>query len=475
MSGFESFLTGFLGRTTEVIAERKDKAEDYFDQSIERARTIGQDQLRQRTENQQAMLSVANNLISQAGMPEDLVRQIANDGPAALEQAYQIYAANAEAGVTVDESFWRNSYDFYTEVAGDSDLSLEDFLGQVNGLYGSNLAATTQEGGDPFGAFVASGLGLNAMERARGRLDEYDIGGYSASDLLAMEARPSSTRPLGDTGFRGPDLAAVTPRREEGWNPSPEERLRIQERFDEAVDAEAQELFDDYSANFTGDGALDRDIDSFMDEAKQNVAITYVTTLGESALDFFPEWELYLPEGFFGEEEGEGASDVAPPPDTGEETSTEDVTTPPAEGVVSPTTEQTQTGALGPVTGGESIPLVPGITQTDLPPAVKENEVITNGNRRFMFSGMTPDGDYIYREPDGNTTTLTDEQRTEVLSQPSVRLDTFVVQDQEPPREIIYQGSYLTFEGATEDGKSWIYETDDGRRLLFPADQPVFR
>lgn len=393
MSGFESFLTGFLGRTTEVIAERKDKAEDYFDQSIERARTIGQDQLRQRTENQQAMLSVANNLINQANMPEDLVRQIANDGPQALEQAYQIYATNAEAGIQVDENFWRNGYDFYTEVAGDSDLSLEDFLGQVNGLYGSNLAATTQEGGDPFGAFIASGLGLNAMERARGRLDNYDIGGYSASDLLAMEARPSTTRPLGDTNFSGPDLAAVTPRRASGFNPDGEERLRIQERFDEAVDKEAESLFADYQASASGgDQAANLTLEDFRAQAQQNIAVAYVSTLGVESLDFFPEWGLYLPEGFLN---GEEPSDVAPPPDTGSITTT---TLPPAGSSVLPPDDPIagiQIPEEAPVAAGPSAP-EPTAFDASVPSLTLEDGTMAE------YVGTTPSGRMRYRLEDGS-------------------------------------------------------------------------
>jgi hypothetical protein len=296
MSGFEAFLTGFLGRTAEKIDERKDKANDYFDQAIERARTIGADGLRQRTDNYQSMLSVANNLVQQAGMPEDLVRAIANDGPGALEQAYQIYQTNAEANKPVDEEFWRNVYDFSTEVTSGSNMSIEDFLKQVNGLYGSNLAATEQEGGDPFGAFIASGLGLNAMERAQGQLGEYDMGGgYSAADLLAMDARPSTTRPMGDTGFGGPDLAYAIP--QGGEQPlTPEERMRIYDRFDESVEEETDRLFADYMSGVAeNDGQAEMTREDFAQQAKENLAIDYLERFGPDFIRQFPELIEYLP------------------------------------------------------------------------------------------------------------------------------------------------------------------------------------
>lgn len=395
MSAFEGFLQGFLGRTTEIIGERKDKAENYFDQSVERARTVGQEQLRQRMENQQAMLSVANNLI-QSGMPEDIVRAIANDGPGALEQAYQIYAENAAAGTQVDENFWRGVYDFSSEMIQDSDMTLEDFLGQVNGLYGSNLSATTQEGGDPFGAFVASGLGLNAMERAQERLGEYDIGGYSAADLNAMEARPSTTSPLGDTGFMGPDLTRATPREPaDVYNPDPEERLRIIERFDEAVDAEAEDLYNDYQINGATDGQpLDKTLGDFRQEAAANIANTYAATFASSGIDFaavFPELAVYLPEGFY--EDGE-----QPPTGTPDNTITTTVLPP-------PTSKLSPDDPIADITIPEEVPTV----ETPTAPSVQEPTVFDSNETDLTlengtvasYVGTTPSGRLRYRLEDG--------------------------------------------------------------------------
>jgi hypothetical protein len=397
MAGFEAFLTGFLGRTTDIIGERKDKAENYFDQSIERARTVGQDQLRQRVDNQQAMLSVANNLINQAGMPEDLVRVIANDGPAALEQAYQIYATNAEAGVQVDEGFWRNVYDFSTEMTQGSDMTLEDFLGQVNGLYGSNLSATTREGGDPFGAFIASGLGLNAMERAQGRLEDYQIGGYSAADLLAMEARPSSTSPLGSTNFGGPDIAVATPRREDVYDPTPEERIRFVDNFNEAVDAETQQLFDEYSAGVSTSGeTANKTLEDFRQQAAQNIATAYASTVGVDVIQAYPEIAIHLGDEWYEEEEPvvEEPSpvvtdDALPPPSV--VIGDEGATPPPAPEPVAPSAPEP--AAFDP----------------------SEGDLVLEDGTTAKYVGTTPSGKIRYQMEDGSYVEGTREEIEEII------------------------------------------------------------
>ena len=51
MSNFEAFATGFLGETAKNINVRKDRADDYFDKQMERARTTGANALAKRREN----------------------------------------------------------------------------------------------------------------------------------------------------------------------------------------------------------------------------------------------------------------------------------------------------------------------------------------------------------------------------------------------------------------------------------------
>jgi len=207
MSAFEAFIGSFAKDTATNINNRKDKAENYYDQQMERARTVGAENLAKRRERLRGLTSISNNLMNTANMPEDVLRAVANEGPEALNKAYEIYDMAAKAGKEVDESFWRDVYKFTKEVKP-SDQPLSEFLGQVAGLMPANLKATEKTGGDPFSAFVSSGMGYNAMDEAADRLETTEVAdGYSARELINMEGEESG-RPLGDTGF-GLDLEAT--------------------------------------------------------------------------------------------------------------------------------------------------------------------------------------------------------------------------------------------------------------------------
>jgi hypothetical protein len=135
-------------------------------------------------------------------MPEDVLKVVINEGPETLASVQSIYDTAVSNGVTLDENFWRETVQASSEIKA-SDESLGDFLGRTVGLFGGNLEAskTDGEGGDPISAFVASGLGYNAMDKARSKLDQEEIaGGFTAGDLLAMESRPDFDSPMGDLG-----------------------------------------------------------------------------------------------------------------------------------------------------------------------------------------------------------------------------------------------------------------------------------
>ena len=209
MSNFEAFATAFLQGTADKINKRKNDADEYYKEQLKRAQSIADTKLRERMETLESVKMVANNLTSQAGMPEDMVKALANEGPEALENAYKIYQSAAEAGVPLDENFWRDSIKFSGEVKS-NDQSVGDFLNSVYGNFSSNIkeASDPNTGKSPFDAFVSSGMGYNAMDKARSRLDSTDIGGMSASNALAMENAPPNTKVLGDTGMTM-DLAAI--------------------------------------------------------------------------------------------------------------------------------------------------------------------------------------------------------------------------------------------------------------------------
>ena len=240
MSGFEAFATAFMQDTAVTINRRKDKADDYFDRQLERASTVGAQAVRDRKVKLEEFKGLANDLQTNADMPEDILRKIANDGPAALVQAHQLYEVAAKGGKPLGEDFWRDTYGFI-EKTKPSGQPLDEFLGQVMGLMPDNIEAAEKEGGTPFDAFVASGMGYNAMERANSRLASTDIGGgITASQALSMENLPESTRPLGGDRV-SPNLPAFYDRVKEA---KPETPLSVAEvkSYQELYTAEVDRL-----------------------------------------------------------------------------------------------------------------------------------------------------------------------------------------------------------------------------------------
>jgi hypothetical protein len=323
MSAFESFMTGFLGRSADIIGERKDKAEDYFDTRLERARTIGVDNIRARREQATGMLTLSRNLMQNANMPEHVVRALANEGPQALEQAHQIYMESMNNGVSVDEGFWDQTYNFSQEVLQDSNMSLTDFLDQVVGLYPSNLQATTREGGDPFGAFVASGLGLNAMDRARDRLGDYEVAeGFSAADILSLDGRPQNTRPLGDTGFAGPNYTFISDTWQENAPAGPLSEVQIKsfyDLFDSRVEEEATRLYQAFinSTDNTRESTRGVTVETYKEEARRLVAAEMAERYPSGVIAQLPVVASYLTfDDFTGQDDPDEITTTVLPPST---------------------------------------------------------------------------------------------------------------------------------------------------------------
>jgi len=406
MSAFEAFLTGFMGKTAEKIDERKDKASTYFDQQMERARTVGVDALRQRREATDQTISVARSLRDQANMPEEIIRGLANEGPQALLEAQKIYAEAASRGVPTDEAFWEQAYQFSTEITSSTDTTLEDFLRQTSGLYGSNLDATIEEGGDPFGAFVASGLGLNAMSRARSELESTEVAeGFSAADLLAMEGRPLTTRPLGDTGYSGPDLGyvAATVGASAPDMPSSEDIFRVMSTFDDLVESERELLFDDAAQT---NPSLTRE--SLTVQAEEAAAIQYYENLGGgdnalAELAKYPRIFNALPESVRNPEATTESVDEALRPEI-VETELPPVDTPPP-------------ADLPPVT----IPDDPGPTAEQPTPLANLTELTNVNGERAYYQGIE-DGKYVFRFPGGNILRVTEQQYLDAIENEEITI-----------------------------------------------------
>lgn len=192
MSNFEDFLTGFMTQTTATRERKKEKAENFFERQMEKAMAISAGPLKERRQRLSEMNRMSTELMTQANMPEEIVRAIASDGPEALEKAYEIYDATAKSGAEVDEFFWRETYKL-TEDFKPSDEPLDKFFGRVLGLYPDNVKAEVERGTkDPLNAFTAALFGDNAMDRAMRELQTTEVSdGFTAAELLSMENEPA--------------------------------------------------------------------------------------------------------------------------------------------------------------------------------------------------------------------------------------------------------------------------------------------
>jgi len=281
---------------------------------------------------------------------------------------------------------------------------LEDFLRQTSGLYGSNLDATIEEGGDPFGAFVASGLGLNAMDRARNELESTEVAeGFSAADLLAMEGRPLTTRPLGDTGYSGPDLGYVaeTVGASGPDMPSSEDIFRVMSTFDDLVESERELLFDDAAQT---NPSLSRE--SLTVQAEEAAAIQYYENLGGgdnalAELAKYPRIFNALPDSIINPE-GVTSEDV--------------------DAALKPEIVTTE---LPPVDTPPPAPLpdAPEVSSEKPTPLPIGTAVETATGERASYQGMTSDGKYIFKfTNNGGTLELTQEEYDAAVANEEVKI-----------------------------------------------------
>lgn len=242
---FAAFATGFLNTSSALMDRRTQRADNYFEQQMERAQRHGMNNLAQRRQRRDQISGLAENLRSNAQMPEEIVRALINEGPEALSNAMRIYEQSASSGVNLSEEFWNQAYPTAAQMAIDTDQPLSEFLDQVSGLYPQNLEATQETGGDPFSAFMSSALGMNAMDRARQRLRDTQIGmGYSADDLLSMEARPQHERVYQGPSV-GPNLQNIAAARAavSGREPlTASQRADVSRRFREEVAGEVESI-----------------------------------------------------------------------------------------------------------------------------------------------------------------------------------------------------------------------------------------
>ena len=182
------FWGGFLTTTNKNINDRFDRAEEYYNSQLELAYTKGiqnQAELENRTKS---TLASAKQLQAM-GMPVDLVKSIASGNPDDIPTIAEQLASLQTKGYKTDDAFFRawvqSSKDF-----SDNNEDLGSFFKRIYKPLSRNIEADP-EGmkRDPVGGFWSTIMGFNAMDNARRKLDTTEImDGYSASDLLAMDA-----------------------------------------------------------------------------------------------------------------------------------------------------------------------------------------------------------------------------------------------------------------------------------------------
>lgn len=189
MSGAQGFLKGFFNATASSIKEKKDQADDYFNQQMELAHKVGMQNHAKRQELMRGGVMTAERLLS-VGVPKNIVMSVANQNPDDLENLYKEVTTMQRQGVQFTPEVW----DSIVEVKGEVDpnMSMQEFFSQVYGPLQANMRADPESFRlDPKGSVWATMMGANAMDRARSRLDTTEVvDGLSASDVLRTDLSP---------------------------------------------------------------------------------------------------------------------------------------------------------------------------------------------------------------------------------------------------------------------------------------------
>lgn len=224
MSNGKAFLTGFLNGLGDGIASRKDEAKEYLEEQSSRARKIADTQLTERRTLERQLRQTALTLHKTANMPEHVVRGLIESGPESINAAMELYRELPRHEWTATD--WEDIYETSEFYAREYNEDLNTFIRRTVGLIGPNYRAQEQAGGgDVNSAFMASALGLNAMDRARGALGEKEAGGYTYEQLLAMGDRPLySTNP--ESTYAGQDLTDVGRLRSQYAPPASDSEVR---------------------------------------------------------------------------------------------------------------------------------------------------------------------------------------------------------------------------------------------------------
>lgn len=185
MSKFtDSLLVGFLNGTAENIDRRTKEADDYFARNMELAQKYAMSSREQHMQNMQASKQVVGQLAG-AGVPEDVIRNIASQNPQDLQQFYAEITEMQAKGVKLSE-MGPDIYRKLITVAKEQGTTPANVLAENGEPLANNMKADPDAfRADPEGSIWSTLLGHNAMQQAQRRLEKTMIGGQSASDIIA--------------------------------------------------------------------------------------------------------------------------------------------------------------------------------------------------------------------------------------------------------------------------------------------------
>jgi len=365
MSGLDSFLTGFFGQVKATQDKNIERADNYFDEQMKRAQTVGLEKISERKARVSEANAVAARLIRQGNVPPDVVKEVARGGLEQLTQLEKIWADAASSGVVVDETYWRDVYGIAKNEAGQNGGDINAAIEEAVGLTKpQKMEAPKEKKKRSFGdVFFLN----DSMENAQDRLETTMLeDGLSAADVLRMETDPTPTSTV------GPNWSVTADREQEvrsrqKKDMTPAEVKSMNSDYDTKVDEYVKQgkLFHSFSKD---DPDYDTKMGDIRREAERRAYNDMVTNYGEELVYSHPR---------FGNMEV-GAEQIIPL--SGEDVVEEEAPT--TEAPVSPTVdESTRT----PVT---EVP-------DNVLPAINGPDGV------YRFSHIDKSGKYTYKGPDG--------------------------------------------------------------------------
>ncbi len=194
----KGLATGFFRTLKDRVDSRDAAAEEFYAKQVERAMEIGRKVKGEAEQLASQGVTVAKQL-EQAGVPKNIIMAIANQNPDELAGFQKTVNEAAMQGIPIDAEFFND----FVEVGAEfkpSDESWDSFFNRIYTPLAANIKADPKAfERDRKGGIMATMFGYNAMENAADRLSTTEIeGGMTAEQLLAYGDRVLPRKPLGE-------------------------------------------------------------------------------------------------------------------------------------------------------------------------------------------------------------------------------------------------------------------------------------